>query len=76
MQHRKAIVVHTKMLGKASPSVCECVHCLSLIVCGKGVNVLAVLAWLCRMQFMMFDDGSWTLHGSFGKFYCNVSIIL
>ena len=26
--------------------------------------------------YTMFDDRSWTLHGSFGKFYCNVSIIL
>ena len=26
--------------------------------------------------YTMKNDRSWTLHGSFGKFYCNVSIIL
>ena len=31
---------------------------------------------LCSDNDKMFDDRSWTLHGSFGKFYCNVSIIL
>ena len=31
---------------------------------------------LVILYYTIFDDRSWTLHGSFGKFYCNVSIIL
>ena len=47
---------------------------LQYIEVGKVMYSLSVM--LPCNTYAMFDDRSWTLHGSFGKFYCNVSIIL